>query len=381
MTTVLFIGIACFATLYYLFALWCVHSFFSRKPSRSSDWAPPVSILKPVKGLDEEAFENFVSFCRQDYPAYEVLFGVESKEDPAVPAIQRLIQAFPELDIQLIVVESVRAANQKVGVLAALTQRARHDLLIISDSDIRVPPNYLKEIVAPFQEPKIGMVTCLYRARGAKNLPAALESLMIHLDFFPAVLVAERLEGLGFGLGATMAIRKSALASIGGFERLRDYLADDYLLGRLIHQAGYRLVLSTLIVDIIQQRLDMGGFLKHQLRWARTYRACRPKGYFASILIHGVFFSMTYLLISDFSPLGWMLLSVTGTVRLLMGALILGRYLKEAGWLAILLLLPVKEILSTGIWGLAFLGNKVSWKEATFQLERDGRMIRVERSS
>ena len=140
-------------------------------------------------------------------------------------------------------------------------------------------------------------------------------------------------------------------------------------------------MLSTLVVDIIQQRLGMAGFLKHQLRWARTYKACRPKGYFASILTHGVFFSMIYLLISGFSPLGWMLLSVTGTVRLFMGALILGRYLKEPGWLVILLLLPVKEILSTGIWGLAFLGNKVSWKETTFQLERDGRMIRVERSS
>lgn len=379
--TVLFIGLAGFATLYYLFALWCVHSFFSLKPSRPSDWAPPVSILKPVKGLDEEAFENFVSFCSQDYTAYQVLFGVESKEDPAVPIIQRLIQTFPKLDIQLIVVESIRAANQKIGVLAALTHRARHDLLVICDSDIRVPPNYLKEIVAPFQEPKIGMSTCLYRAHGAKNIPALLESLIIHLDFLPAVLVAERLEGLRFGLGATMAIRRSALISIGGFEKIGDYLADDYLLGNRIHQAGYRIVLSTLIVDIIQQRLGMAGFLKHQLRWARTYKACRPKGYFASILTHGVFFSMAYLLISDFSPLGWLLLSGTGGVRLLMAALISGYYLRERGLLATLILLPVKEILSTGIWGLAFLGNKVTWKEKTFRLERNGRMTRVERSS
>jgi len=379
--TVLFIGLASFATLYYIFALRCVVAFFSRKPSRPSDWAPPVSILKPVKGLDEEAFENFVSFCRQDYPAYQVLFGVESKEDPAVPIIHRLIQAFPELDIQLIVVESVRAANQKVGVLAALTQRARHDLLIISDSDIRVSPNYLKEIVAPFQELKVGMVTCLYRAPGAKNLPAALESLTIHLDFFPAVLVAERLEGLGFGLGATMAIRRNALSSIGGFEKLSDYLADDYLLGRLIHQAGYRLVLSTLIVDIVQQQLGMAGFLKHQLRWARTYKACRPKGYFASILTHGVFFSMTYLLISGFSPLGFLLVSVTLGIRLMIAALILSRYLKDPDWPAALLLLPIKEMMTTVIWAFAFLGNQVTWKEKTFRLERNGRMIRAERSS
>jgi len=256
---VLFDGLACFATLYYLFALWCVVAFFSRKPFRLSNWTPPVSILKPVKGLDEAAFENFVSFCRQDYPDYEVLFGVGSKEDPAVPVIQRLIQAHPELDIQLVVLESMRAVNQKVGILDVLTQRARHDLLVISDSDVRVPPNYLKEIVSPFQEPKIGMVTCLYRISGSKNLPAALESMIIHLDFFPAVLVAERLEGLGFGLGATMAITRSALLTIGGFKRIADYLADDYLLGRLIHQAGYRVLLSTVVVDIIQEKLSTMG--------------------------------------------------------------------------------------------------------------------------
>ena len=330
-----------------------------------------------MKGLDFEAFENYLSFTRQDYPVYQILFGVESKEDPAVPIIQRLIQASPGLDIQLIVVEPAHAMNQKTAVLAALARQARYDLLVISDSDIRVPPNYLGEIVVPFQEPRIGMVTCLYRAKGAKNLPAVLESLMIHLDFFPAVLVAERLEGLRFGLGATMAIRQSALSSIRGFESLSDYLADDYLLGQRIHQAGFSIVLSTLIVDIVQQRIGMAEFLKHQLRWARTYKVCRPKGYFASILTHGVFFSMVYLLISGFSPLAWLLLSATGGARLSMAAFISSRYLKEPGWLSALLLLPVQEILAVGIWAFAFLGNRITWKEKTFRLDKDGRMSQL----
>jgi ceramide glucosyltransferase len=377
----LFDCLAGFATLYYFFALWCVIAFFSRKPSRPTNWTPPLSILKPVKGLDEEAFENFASFCRQDYSGYEILFGVESREDPSVPVIERLIRTFPELHIQLVVVESVNTVNRKVGILEALVSHARHDLLIISDADVRVPPNYLKEIVTPFQEPKMGMVTCLYRISGSKNLPAALESMMIHLDFFPAVLVAERLEGIAFGLGATMAIRKSALLTIGGFKRIGDYLADDYLLGRLIHQAGYRLLLSTVVVDIIQEKLSTAGFFEHQLRWARTYKTCRPKGYFASILTHGVFISMLYFLISGFSPLGRLLFSITCAVRLLMGTLILGRYLKEPGWRTALLRLPFKEILSAGIWGFAFLGNTVSWKENVFRVDRNGRMIRVERSS
>jgi ceramide glucosyltransferase len=178
-----------------------------------------------------------------------------------------------------------------------------------------------------------------------------------------------------------MAIRKSALLTIGGFEKIGDYLADDYLLGRLIHQAGYRVFLSTVVVDIIQGKLSAAGFFEHQLRWARTYKTCRPKGYFASILTHGVFFSMIYVVISGFSPLGRVLLSITGATRLLMGMIILGRYLKEPGWRTALLRLPVKEILSAGIWGFAFLGNTVSWKKNVFRIDRSGRMIRVERSS
>jgi ceramide glucosyltransferase len=372
--TAVFVSLACFATCYYLVALGCIRAFFSRKQI-SSGWTSPVSVLKPVKELDVEAFENFLSFLHQDYPAYEVLFGVESEEDSAVPVIKRLTHAFPERDIRLVVVGPVSAANQKVGILAALTQRARYDLLVISDSDIRVPPNYLKEVVAHFQDPKIGMVTCLYRASGAKNLPATLESLMIHLDFFPAVLVAEQLEGLRFGLGATMAVQRSALSVIGGFESLGDYIADDYLLGYRIYQAGYRLVLSRQIVNIVLQRLRMVEFFKHQLRWARTCKVCRPNGYFATILTQGVFFSLVYLLISGFSSLGWILLSITGCVRLFMAALILGRYLNERSWLKALLFLPVKEILSVAIWSLAFLGNRIAWKGNTFQLNKDGRMI------
>lgn len=375
--TAVFVSLACLATLYYLLALRCVRAFFARKQTLSAGWSPPVSVLKPIKGLDFEAFENFLSFLRQDYPAYQVLFGVESEEDPAVPVIKRLIEDFPERDIHLIIVDNASVANRKVGILAALTLRAKHDVLVISDSDVRVASSYLKEVVAPLHDPRVGMVTCLYHARGGKSVASFLEPLMIHLDFFPAVLVAERLEGLRFGLGATLAIQRGALSAIGGFEALRDYLADDYLLGYRMHQAGYGLVLSPRMVDIVLPPLGMAEFLRHQLRWARTYRVCRPKGYFASILTHGIFFSAIYLLMSGFSPAGWILMSSAACVRLLMAALILGYYLGERSWLKALLLLPVQEIVSVAIWALAFLGNRVTWRDNSFRLDRDGRMIQL----
>ncbi len=372
--SVLLVPIIAFAICYYLVGLYSVHMFARRKPTPGV-WTPPVSILKPVKGLDFAAFENFSSFLQQDYPSYQVLFGVESEDDPVIPVIERLIHAFPGGDIQLVITGPVNAMNRKVGLLDALAAEARHELLVITDSDVRVSPGYLKDIAAPFGDEKTGMVTCLYRAMGKQNTAACLEGLMIHVDFFPAVLVAERLEGVSFGLGATMAVRQSTLTHIGGFKSLRDYLADDYLLGHRIHAAGLRIVLSAHVVTLMLGAPRLKDFLMHQLRWARTYKACRPAGYFATILTQGVFFSLLYLIISGFSPLAWMMFFLTGSIRLLVVSLILGLYVKDPSWLKGLFLLPVKEILSLAIWALAFIGNRVSWKDKSFALDKDGRMM------
>lgn len=374
--TVLFISIIAFAIFYYLLGLYSVGTFARRKtvPAMAT---PPISVLKPVKGLDFEAFENFLSFLQQDYPTFEVLFGVESEDDAVIPVIERMTQAFPERDVRLIVTGPVNAMNRKVGLLAALAAQARYELLVISDSDVRVSPDYLTDIAAPFADPNTGMVTCLYRAMGRKNTPAALEALMIHVDFFPAVLIAERLEGLSFGLGATMAVRRSALTKIGGFHSLRDYLADDYLLGHRITGAGLRIILSAHVVTLMLGAPEVKEFLMHQLRWARTYKTCRPAGYFATILTQGVFLSLIYLIISGFSSLGWTLFFITASIRILTASVILRSYLKDPGWLVGVLLLPIKEILSVAIWGLAFLGNRVSWKDKSFALDNDGRMIQL----
>jgi ceramide glucosyltransferase len=374
--TALVIPIISFAIVYYLVSLYSAHMFARRKPHARGS-TPPVSVLKPVKGLDFEAFDNFASFLHQDYASYQVLFGVESKDDPVVPVIRRLIQTFPEHDIQLMITGPVKAMNRKVGLLSALAAEARHQLLVISDSDVRVPPNYLKDVVAPFLDPETGIVTCLYKTTGHQSIAARLESLMINVDLFPAVLVAERLEGVRFGLGATMAVRHSALGAIGGFDSLADFLADDYLLGRRVHDAGYRVVLSPLVVNLVLGAPGMKDFLMHQLRWARTYKICRRRGYFASVLTQGVFFSFVYLLASGFSPLGWFLFAITAAVRVLTAALLLARYIKDDSWFSGLLLLPVKEMISLAIWALAFLGNRIAWKDKSFALDKDGRMIQL----
>lgn len=373
--TIIIVALAAFTIVYNLWMWRSVRRFFYARTPNSGESMEPVSILKPVKGLDFEAAANFRSFLGQDYPAFEALFGVESEEDTAVPAIKQLIADFPHRDIQLVVIGSTQAANRKVGALAALSRRARHELLVISDADVRVPPNCLRMLAKPFADPAVGMVTCLYRVSGARNVPALLESLMVHVDFLPAVLISERLEGLRFGLGATMAVRRSAVAGIGGFEALADYLADDYLLGYRIHRAGFRLLLAPEIVDTVTDKLSFTEFFMHQLRWVRTYRICRPFGYFASILTHGSAFSMLYLLFSGFAPLAWALLCATFGVRLLVATVILRSAIKEPKWLQSLLLLPLKEILSLALWALAFLGNRVTWRGKSFVLDADGRMF------
>jgi ceramide glucosyltransferase len=375
---------------YYIAVLWSGRSFVRRrtsplKPTEGLNgsppgFAPPVSILKPVKGLDPGMYEAFASHCRQDYPAeYELLFGVSSLDDPAVEAIERLMTEFPERSIRLVHTPERLGPNGKMGNVVQLAREARYDYLIVNDSDIRVGPRYLARVMGEFggqDKDKIvggkivGLVTAPYRGQGHGTLGSKLEALGISTDFFPGVLVSLKLDGeIRFGLGSTLAVSRAALDAIGGFAPLVDSLADDYELGHRIAQAGFAVVLSREIVDTSVPAYMLSGYLAHQLRWARGIRDSRKAGYLGLIFTFGLPWAIFNAVASGFAIESLALLSLAClarvTVALAVGVGILGdRQVLRDLWL-----LPVRDLAALGIWVWSFAGNTVSWRGQTFTLE------------
>ncbi|HEY7676024.1 MAG TPA: glycosyltransferase, partial [Candidatus Methylomirabilis sp.] len=242
---------------------------------RDEGFAPPMTILKPVKGMDPDLLGNLRSFCRQDYPAYQILFGAADPEDPAVGVVHQVLAEHPEADARLVLCPEPLGPNGKVSSLHQMAAQARHEILVISDSDTRVAPDYLRRVAAPFADPEVGLVTALYRGVAPAGLAAHLERLIIHTLFVPGVLVAYLLEGMTFALGATMAMRRKVLDDLGGFAAFAHVLADDYQIGRRAVAAGYTVALADTMVDCVLGRISFRIFFARQVRWARTMRSCR----------------------------------------------------------------------------------------------------------
>ncbi len=267
---------------YNLLCLWSGFDFLrgSKLAGEGARPTPPVSILKPLKGTDPGMYESFRSHCLLNYPDYEIIFGVSDRNDPAVAVVERLKAEFPKQQIILMVCKQQLGANIKVSNLAQMVTEARHEYLVVSDSDIRVGPDYLRRVTEPLIHPEIGLVTCLYRGIAASNLGSHLESIGISTDFAPGVLAARIVErGIHFGLGSTLAFRRADLAAIGGFESFAGYLADDYELGRRISELGLQVVLSSEVVDTFLPLYSLAEFIRHQLRWSRTVRGSRYWGF------------------------------------------------------------------------------------------------------
>lgn len=359
---------------YGLITLGCARAYFGRRrPAVAA--APPVTILKPVKGVDADSFATFASFCRQEYPCFQLLFAVAAGDDPVIPVIRRLIAAFPAIDIELVIDGTIHGPNYKVCNLINAFPRAKHDLLIVCDSDIRVGERYLQEVCAPFADPAVGLVTSLYRSPGVRGAATALEAMGFTAEMVPNVLAALRLEGLSFALGASMAVRREALAAIGGFQALVDYLADDYQLGNKVYRAGYRLELSDYFVESVMHREDLATVLSRQLRWARTMRVSRPGGYFASGITQPFPLALLALLVSGFTvpglAAGLLLYLVRGGIVTLFSR----RYLRDGIFPRWLWLLPLRDLLAFATWALSFLGNRVRWRGHVFRLEPGGRIV------
>src|SRR5437870_6377925 len=283
---------------YYMLCLWSAAKFLRERKAQSKatgedasspQETPPVSILKPLKGSDPDIYDSLRSHCVQDYPEYEIIFGVTDRCDPAVEIIERLIREFPQLTIQFVICEKDLGTNTKVSNLAQMLPVARYDHLIVNDGDIRVEPDYLRRVIAPLNDSNVGMVTCLYRGVAAPTLGSRLESIGISTDFSGGVLVARQIEGgVRFGMGSTLAFRRPDLEAIGGFEAFVDYLADDYEIGRRIADRGLKVELSEVVVETFIPFYALRQFVDHQLRWDRTVRDSRRWGYFGLVVTFGL---------------------------------------------------------------------------------------------
>jgi ceramide glucosyltransferase len=369
------------SSLYYLLCLWSASAFLRQRATSESSLPtqalPPVSILKPLKGTDPEIYQSFRSHCLQDYPEYEIIFGVSDPNDPAVASVRQLQSEFPALSIRLIVCHRTLGANVKVSNLAQMLAEARYQYLVVDDSDIRVEGDYLRRVMAPLANQKVGMVTCLYRGVAAATLGSRIESLGIGTDFCAGVLAARQLEGgLKFGLGSTMAFRRSDLEKLGGFESFADFLADDYELGRRIAGLGLEVRLSDVVVETNLPAYRVPEFLSHQLRWARGVRDSRSGGYFGLVLTYGLLWSCALVAASRGALWAWVL---AGTALFLRAAvaLVVGKsVLRDRQLLRQLWLLPLRDFVAVGVWIVSLAGHTVSWRGDRFEL-KNGKLIRV----
>ncbi len=369
------------SAVYYVVCLWSAAAFLrARRTDRSvhpTQTLPPVSILKPLKGTDPDGYESFRSHCLQDYPEYEIIFGVSDPADPAVAAVRQLQKEFPNRGIRLVVCDEILGANVKVSNLEQMEKHARYDFFVVNDSDIRVERNYLRHVIAPLTDKKIGMVTCLYRGVAADTLGSRLESLGISTDFIPSVLVAWQLEGgLHFALGSTLAFRRPDLDRIGGFKSVVDFLADDYELGRRIAGLGLEVHLSNVVVETHLPAYTLGGFLAHQLRWARGVRDARLGGYIGLISTFGLMWALLNLGVARGTTWSWAVLGLMVVLRMAVALLVGKSVLFDVDLLRNLWMLPVRDLVAVGVWILSFFGHTVTWRGDRFQL-KDGRLIRL----
>lgn len=372
-------GLLVAALLYSVFGMYAAWRFFrvAPRPRTAAAVLPPVSVLKPLKGAPPDLYENLASFCRLDYPVFQLVCGVRDAGDPAVGVVHRLQRDFANCDIRLVIDPRVIGSNYKVSTLHHLMNEVEYDYLVVTDSDVSVQPDYLRTIIPPLTAAGVGVVSCVYRGEAPQPLPALLESLMINTTFIPQVVVAGQIEAPRYAFGATMAVTRDCLEAIGGFAALRDYLADDYYLGLHASRAGYEVEVLPVVVKTRPDACSFDDLFHHQLRWARTQRNCRPAGYVGTVVTYGTFWAAVGLLGWWSSPELRLLALVTLGGRLGSAALLERVFLRSRLPPASLLLIPFTDLLSFAIWCISLGGNTVHWREHRFRVQQDGRMVRI----
>jgi ceramide glucosyltransferase len=369
------------SSIYYLLCLWSAATFLREGKAASDPVAerslPCISILKPLKGTDPEIYESFRSHCLQDYPEYEIIFGVSDPGDSAIESVRELQAEFPNRTIQLMVCPEILGANAKVSNLAQMLAKVRYDYLIVNDSDIRVSPDYLRRVTAPLTDPRVGMVTCLYRGVASPKLGSRLEALGISTDFCASVLAARQLEGgIRFGLGSTLAFRRAELKKIGGFTSIADHLADDYELGKRIAGLGLMVKLSEVVVETYLPPYRLREFFAHQLRWARGVRDARAGGYLGLVFTFGLLWVLLALAASRGALWAWTGLAVTLFLRVAVALIVGGKVLQDRQLLKDAWLIPLRDLLAVVVWVVSLGGHTVTWRGDHFQL-KDGKLTRI----
>lgn len=339
-------------------------------------FAPEVTLLKPLKGTDDNTEACLRSWLTQAYPGpLQVLFGVSSPNDPVCEIVGRLVKEFPHANAQLVICNERLGVNAKVSSLIQLLRYARHEVVVVSDADVRVPQDFLVNAVAPMSDPEVGLVNSFYRLANPATLAMRWKAIAVNADFWSQVLQSKNLAPMDFALGAVMITRRNNLAEIGGFEGLADHLADDFQLGnRLVRIGGKRIELCPVVVDCLSHPMNWGETWRHQLRWARTIRVSRPMPYALSILSNATFWPLLW---AATQPTKWALVTCAAClfVRIVMAQTLQLRLGPVAGQWRFWWLAPVKDLLQMGLWAAAFLGNHIDWRGQRFRLLRDGRLV------
>jgi ceramide glucosyltransferase len=362
--------------LYFLFAIFAAQRFFAGPTPPASDFLPPVSFLRPIHGLDRETYENYASFCRLDYPDFEMLFCVSDETDPAIPVIKKLIEDFPQRSIRLLIGSEPLGVSDKVNKLCRMAKEARHDFLVVADSDVRVEPGFLRKLTAAFQDAAVGGATCLYRGITDGSLAADFEALGNSTDFAPSVLAARMLGGVNFMLGAVMVTTKARVAEIGGFESMVDHFSDDYELGNRIAQRGYRIDLSHEPVSIVYPRERLAEAFRHQMRWNASIKHSRPWGHLGLIFTQGLAWT---ILAAVIAPFVWMKIAYIAAYVLLRGtvAWIVGvSGMRDEIARRKLWMLPLRDLFGFAAWLASFIPQRIHWRGQQFYV-RNRRLVPV----
>lgn len=363
---------------YFGLCIWAA-SRFRRQSTQSTltSFAPPVSLLKSLKGLDPHMYHAFRSHCLLDYPEYEMLFGVADSKDPALELVACLQKEFPRRQLRVIHCSASLGLNGKVSNLAQMLPQAKYEHVLINDSDIVVTPEYLRRVMSAFADEQVGMVTTLYRGMAGDSLPSKLEALGLSSDFMGGVLVAREMEGgVRFALGATIATTKNMLRQIGGLEALVDHLGDDYELGARTAAAGYKVELADVVVETALPDYGFREYWTHQLRWARNVKDRRPAQYFGLIVTFGLAWGILAVLVAPLTWWTWAAVAVISMVRVAAAIAVGGRVLDDPCVLRDLWLLPLRDFAALAVWLASFAGNEVEWRGLKFRV-RDGRLERM----